>query len=102
MMEKIKHTILTGAILSMLPVLTMAQLPNKAQAKITGLCKSAIEKKGYSDYTYKYVEVIKAQSGNYGMTGQLHKETKRFEFNCALNKDLAALKIDDLVINSLD
>ena len=102
MTHKTKHMILTGAILSMLPVLAMAQLSKNTQEKITVLCKSAIEKKGYSDYTYKYLEVLKAHSGNYGMLGQLHKDKKRFEFNCALNKDIKALKIDDLVINSLD
>ena len=102
MTHKIKHIILTGAILSILPIVTLAQLPQNTQENIISLCKSAIEKKGYSDYTYKYVKVAKAHSGNYGMTGQLHKDTKRYEFNCALNKDIKALNIEDLVINPLD
>ena len=38
------------------------------------------------------VEIAKAQSGNLGMTGQLHKDSKRYEFNCALNKDITVLK----------
>jgi hypothetical protein len=35
------------------------------------------------------------------MMGQLHKESKHFEFNCLLNKNINALKIDDLVVNAL-
>ena len=102
MVGKIKYGITTVAILTVMPVLAMANLSENAQQKITSLCKSAIEKKGYSDYTYKYVEVDQAQSGNYSMIGQLHKDAKRYEFNCVLNKNIESLKIEDLVINSLD
>ena len=102
MMEKIKYGITTVAILTVMPVLAMAKPSENAQKKITSLCKSAIEKKGYGGYTYKYVDVDQARSGNYSMLGQLHKDAKRYEFNCVLNKDIESLKIEDLVINSLD
>jgi len=101
MTQKIKHILAAGAIIAILPTLAMAELPNNAQNKITELCKGAIEKKGYSAYEYKYVEILKAQSGNYSMTGQLHKDAKRFEFNCALNKALKTLKIEELVIEEI-
>ena len=61
-----------------------------------------LAKKGYADYTYKYIEILRAHSGNYAMMGQLHTDSKHYEFNCALNTDIKALKIDELVINSLD
>ena len=102
MTHKTTRILLTGTLLSMLPVFVMAELTPKAKEQIETVCKSAIVKKGYGDYSYKYVEVLKAQSGNYGMIGQLHKDTKHYEFNCALNKDIKALKIEELVINSLD
>jgi len=59
-------------------------------------------KKGYADYTYKYIEILRAHSGNYAMMGQLHKDSKHYEFNCALNTNIKALAIDELVIESLD
>lgn len=102
MTHKTKSMLLAGVLLSMLPISAMAELSPKAKEQVETLCKNAIVKKGYEDYTYKYVNTIKAQSGNYSMTGQLHKETKRYEFTCALNKELKTLKIEDLVINPLD
>ncbi len=66
MTQKTTRIILAAALL---PVLTMAQLTPKVQTQVETLCKSAIGEKGYSDYAYKYVETIKAESGNYSMTG---------------------------------
>ena len=102
MTHRIKHMILTASILSFLPSIAMAQLSKDIEKKITDLCTQAIEKKGYIDYTYKYVEIARAHSQNYGMLGQLHKGKKHFEFNCFLNTDSKALKIEELVVNSLD
>jgi len=102
MTNKIKHTVLTVSVLSLLPVFAMAQLTKDTEAEITNLCKQAIEKKGYIGYTYKYVEIARAQSENYGMLGQLHKGKKHFEFNCFFNTDSKALKIEELAVGSLD
>lgn len=102
MTYNIKHLIISAAIVSLLPVLANAKLTKSAQEKITSICKNAIEKKGYSDYTYKSIDVDQARSGNYGMIGQLHKDSKRYEFNCVLNKEIESLKLKDLVINPLN
>jgi len=102
MIHKIKYMVLTALILSFLPSIAMAQLTKDIEDKITDLCTHAIEKKGYIGYTYKYVEVARAHSQNYGMLGQLHKGKKHFEFNCFLNTDSKNLKIEELVVNSLD
>ena len=93
---------MTATLLSMLPVTAMAELSKHDQDKIVKICKGTIEKEGFVDYTYKSVDVLCSQSGNYGMSGQLHKDSKRYEFNCVLNKEIQSLKIKDLVINSLD
>ena len=61
-----------------------------------------LRKKGYADYTYKYIELLQAHSGNYAMMGQLHTDSKHYEFNCALNTEIKALEIVGLVINSLN
>ena len=102
MTPKIKHLIISAAILSLLSVLANAELSKSAQEKVTSFCKNAIEKKGYRDYIYKSVNVDQARSGNYGMIGQIYKNSIRYEFNCVLNKEIESLKLKDLVINPLN
>lgn len=97
-----KSLVITATLLSMFPITAMAELSKHDQDLIVKICKGAIEKEGFIDYSYKSVDVLRAQSGNYGMSGQLHKDSKRYEFNCVLNKEIQSLKIKDLVINSLD
>ncbi len=89
-------------VLALLPMLALANTSGETLKKVETICKKAIAKKGYEGYTYKDVETLKAHSGNYDMSGQLHKGKKHFEFNCLLNKDAKNLKIENLVINSLD
>ena len=91
-----------SSLLLLLPAGLMADLSKQDELKITKLCTKAISKKGYDDYTYKYIEILRAHSGNYAMMGQLHTDSKHYEFNCALNKKIKALKIIELVIGSLD
>lgn len=101
MLQNIKKITLAIALLSSLPVLSMAELSKNDQAKISEVCKSAIAKKGYDKFEYKYVDILRAQSKNYSMTGQLHKEGKRFEFNCFFNKELKKLTLEELAIAPL-
>ena len=102
MTRKIKSLVMTVTLLSTLPVTAIAELSKHDQDKIVKICKEAIEKEGFGDFTYKFFDVLRAQSGNYGMSGQLHKDSRRYEFNCVLNKEIGSLKIKDLVINGLD
>ena len=102
MTRKIKSLVITATLLSMLPVTAMAELSKHDQNKIVKICKEAIAKEGFGDFTYKSVDGDRAQSGNYGMVGQLHKDSKRYGFNCVLNKEIGSLKIKDLVIGGLD
>ena len=95
-----KSTFMIAALI-LLPLLALANTPKETLTKVETICKKAIAEKGYEGYTYKYVETLRAHSGNYDMSGQLHKGKKRFEFNCFLNKDAKNLKIEDLVINPL-
>ena len=89
------------AALMMLPLLTLAKTYETPQ-KIETVCKEAIAKKGYGEYTYNYVEILRVHTGSYDMSGQLHKGGKRYDFNCLLNKDAKHPKIEDLVINPID
>jgi len=97
----LKKAVTLSSLLLLVPVGLMADLSKQDESKITKLCTDAIDKKGYTDYTYKYIEILRAHSGNYAMMGQLHKDRKHYEFNCALNTNIKALEIDELVINSL-
>ena len=101
MLTTLKKSFMLSSLLLLLPAGLMADLSKQDELKITKLCTDAITKKGYADYTYKYIEILRAHSGNYAMMGQLHKDSKHYEFNCALNTEIKALKIDELVINSL-
>lgn len=101
MLQNIKKITVVLVILSSLPVLSMADLSKSDQAKISEVCKSALTEKGYDTFEYKYVEILRAQSGNYGMTGQLHKEGKHFEFTCFFNKDLKKLTLEEFVVEPL-
>jgi len=101
MLTTLKKSVILSSLLLLVPMGLMADLSKQDESKITKLCTDAIGKKGYADYTYRYIEILRAQSGNYAMMGQLHKESKHFEFNCLLNKNINALKIDDLVVNAL-
>ena len=97
-----KKMYLLVSLILVLPIGVMANLTKQDEIKITNLCTTAINKKGYSDYTYKYIDLLRAQSGNYAMMGQLHKDSKHYEFNCFLNKEIKSLTIIELVIESLD
>ncbi len=101
MLITLKKAVMLSSLLLLVPMGLMADLSKQDESKITKLCTDAIGKKGYADYTYKYIEILRAHSGNYAMMGQLHKDSKHYEFNCALNTNIKALEIDELVINSL-
>ena len=101
MLRYIKQLTLTVLLLSIIPVITLADMSKEEIKKVNNLCQNAIAKKGYGDFEYRYVEILQAQSKNYTMTGQLHKEGKRYEFNCFLNKESKALKIEELIIEAL-
>ena len=102
MLTTLKKSVMLSSLLLLLPAGLMADLSKQDELKITKLCTNAINQKGYADYTYKYIELLRAHSGNYAMMGQLHKDSKHYEFNCALNTDIKALEIVGLVINSLN
>ena len=102
MLTTLKKSVMLSSLLLLLPAELMADLSKQDELKITKLCTNAISKKGYADYTYKYIEILRAHSGNYAMMGQLHTDSKHYEFNCALNKKINALEIVGLVIGSLD
>jgi len=102
MLTTLKKAVMLSSLLLLLPTGLMADLSKQDESKITKLCTDAITQKGYTDYTYKYIEILRAHSGNYAMMGQLHTDSKHYEFNCALNKKIKALEIVGLVINSLD
>ena len=96
-----KSILLSSSLL--LPVGVMADLSKQDELKITKLCTTAISKKGYEGYNYKYIDLLRSQSENYAMMGQLHKEgTEPYEFNCFLNTKIKALKIVELVIEPLN
>ena len=102
MLTTLKKAVMLSSLLLLLPTGLMADLSKQDELKITKLCTDAITKKGYADYTYKYIELLRAHSGNYAMIGQLHTDSKHYEFNCALNTKIKALEIVGLVIESLD
>jgi len=102
MLITLKKSVILSSLLLVVPMGLMADLSKQDESKITKLCTDAITQKGYADYTYKYIEILRAHSGNYAMMGQLHKDSKHYEFNCALNTNIKALAIDELVINSLN
>ena len=102
MLTTLKKSVILSSLLLLLPTGLMADLSKQDELKITKLCTDAISKKGYADYTYKYIELLRAHSGNYAMMGQLHNASKHYEFNCALNTKIKALEIVGLVINSLN
>jgi len=102
MLTTLKKTVMLSSLLLLLPAGLMADLSKQDELKITKLCTEAISQKGYADYTYKYIEILRAHSGNYAMMGQLDKDSKHYEFNCALNTEIKALEIIGLVINSLN
>lgn len=100
-----KRTIVKTAIIllatALMPATAMADLSKHEKETISKICKTAIAKKGYESYAYKYTEIMDVHSGGYSMTGQLHKDGKRFEYNCLLSKKGESLKITDLVIDQL-
>jgi len=102
MLTTLKKAVILSSLLLLLPTGLMADLSKQDELKITKLCTDAITQKGYAYYTYKYIELLRAHSGNYAMMGQLHTDSKHYEFNCALNTEIKALEIVGLVINSLD
>ena len=102
MLTTLKKAVMLSSLLLLLPAGLMADLSKQDELKITKLCTNAIAKKGYADYNYKYIDLLRAHSGNYAMMGQLHKDNKHYEFNCALNKKINTLEIIELVIESLD
>ena len=102
MLITLKKSVILSSLLLLIPMGLMADLSKQDESKITKLCTDTITQKGYADYTYKYIEILRAHSGNYAMMGQLHKDSKHYEFNCALNTNIKALAIDELVINSLN
>jgi len=83
---------------ALLPAAAMADISKHEKETVGKTCKTAIAKKGYEGYTYKYTEIMDVHAGGYTMTGQLHKDGKRFGYNCLLGKDL---KITDLVIDKI-
>ena len=102
MLTTLKKAVMLSSLLLLLPAGLMADLSKQDELKITKLCTNAIAKKGYADYNYKFIDLLRAHSGNYAMMGQLHKDNKHYEFNCALNKKINTLEIIELVIESLD
>jgi len=102
MLTTLKKAVMLSSLLLLLPAGLIADPSKQDELKITKLCTDAISKKGYADYTYKYIELLQSQSGNFAMMGQLHKESKHYEFNCLLNTKIKTLKIVELVINSLN
>ena len=82
-----------------LPVAAAADMSKDTQESIEKVCKAAIAKKGYKNYTYKYTEIMEVHyGGGYSMTGQLHQDGKRFGYNCLVDKqlNLTFLGIDDI------
>ena len=102
MLTTLKKAVTLSSLLLLVPMGLMADPSKQDELKITKLCTNAITKKGYADYTYKYIDLLRAQSGNYAMMGQLHKDSKHYEFNCLLNTKIKALEIIELVIGSLN
>jgi hypothetical protein len=102
MLTTLKKSVILSSLLLLVPMGLMADLSKQDESKITKLCTDAIGKKGYADYTYRYIEILRAHSENYAMMGQLHKDSKHYEFNCALNTNIKALEIIELVIGSLN
>ena len=102
-MKGITHKFVTALLAAtILPMTVMAaDLSKHDKESITKVCQKAIAKKGYEGYTYKYTDILQAQSGGYSMTGQLHREGKRFEYNCLLGKKGKDFKITNLVINQI-
>jgi hypothetical protein len=97
-----KNYIKTAIVLIMailLPVTATADMSKDTQESIENVCKAAIAKKGYKNYTYKYTEIMEVHyGGGYSMTGQLHQDGKRFGYNCLVDKQLSLtfLGIDDI------
>jgi len=83
---------------ALLPASVMANMSKHEKESVEKSCKAAIAKKGYKDYTYKYTEIMDVRAGGYTMTGQLHKDGKRFGYNCLVGKDM---KITDLGIDKI-
>ena len=83
---------------ALLPASVMANMSKHEKESVEKTCKAAIAKKGYKDYTYKYTEIMDVRAGGYTMTGQLHKDGKRFGYNCLVGKDM---KITDLGIDKI-
>ena len=102
MLITLKKSITLSALLLLLPMGLMANLSKQDKSEVTKLCTDRIAEKGYKDYTYQNTEVARSHSGSYAMTGQLHKDGKYYEFNCVLNTDIKALKIEGVAIDSID
>ena len=102
MLRHIKQLTLSTLLLSIIPIITLADISKEEIKKVNDLCQNALTKKRYRDFAYKHIEILRTRSKNYSMTGQLHKEGKRYEFNCFLNKEIKNIKIEDLVIKGLE
>ena len=93
-------TALLAAI--MLPMAAMAaDLSKHEKESITKVCQKVLSQKGYEGYTYKYTDILKAQSDDYSMSGQLHKNGKRFGYNCLLEKKSKLFKVTNIVVNAI-
>ena len=73
MLTTLKKSVILSSLLLLIPMGLMADLSKQDESKITKLCTDAITKKGYADYTYKYIEILQAHSGNYAMMGNYIK-----------------------------
>ena len=96
---KFVTALLTAAILPMAAM--AADLSKHDKESITKVCQKEIAQKGYEGYTYKYIEILQVQSGGYSMTGQLHKEGKRFGYNCLLEKKGKVFKMTSFGIDEI-
>ena len=102
-MKRITYQFTTALLAAaILPMTAMAaDLSKHDKESITKVCQKAIAQKGYKGYSYKYTEILQAQSGGYSMSGQLHKEGKRFGYNCLLDKNGKVFKMTDIVIDEI-
>ena len=102
-MKRITYKFATALLVAaILPMAAMAaDLSKHDKESITKVCQKEIAKKGYERYTYKYTDILKAQSGDYSMSGQLHKDGKRFGYNCLLEKKGKVFKMTDIGIDEI-
>ncbi|SFV51160.1 hypothetical protein MNB_SV-6-1457 [hydrothermal vent metagenome] len=98
-MKRVSKTTVAILVAGILPAVATADLTKHDKENIVTNCKKEIKKKGYGEgYTYKFIEVMEIDYGGYTMTGQIHKDSKHFGFNCLFDKKQ---KFTDIAIDPI-